>query len=47
MVVVLALKGSFPFRLQPDLDQPADGLGATRLIFLLSRPVVDIIQEFV
>jgi hypothetical protein len=28
MLVVLALKGSFPFGLQPEFDQAADGFGA-------------------
>jgi hypothetical protein len=40
MAAVLALKGSF-FRLEPNLDQAADGLTARHLFALGSDPLID------
>ena len=34
-------------RLQPDLDQAADGLGALRFVILLAAPVIDLFQMII
>ena len=45
MAAVLALKGSF-FRLEPELDQAADGFGAAGHVGLFTPPPVNLRQLF-